>query len=255
MNLYKEHRINPGKPEMVLLHGWGMSSRVWGDFAEALAPFFSLTLIDLPGLGRSNDFPDPYTSDAVVDWVLADAPEKAIWVGWSLGGQIATLIAACYPARVDKLVTIASNPCFVARDDWECAMDEQTHQQFESGLAQSPAKTLSRFAMLQTQGALESKITLKHLKAVLSEEKPVALQQSLSLLREDVRPEFAKLTQPVLQLLGERDLLVPAGVAETCLAPEKCTVKVYPESGHLPFYSHQQQVVNDILSFVNGQTL
>ena len=50
--------------------------------------------------------------------VLRQAPDKAIWLGWSLGGLVASQIALTHPERVLALVTVASSPCFSARDEW-----------------------------------------------------------------------------------------------------------------------------------------
>lgn len=50
--------------------------------------------------------------------VLQQAPDKAIWLGWSLGGLVASQIALTHPERVQALVTVASSPCFSARDEW-----------------------------------------------------------------------------------------------------------------------------------------
>ncbi len=50
--------------------------------------------------------------------VLRQAPDKAIWLGWSLGGLVSK--AGCVnPSRAcQALVTVASSPCFSARDEW-----------------------------------------------------------------------------------------------------------------------------------------
>ncbi|WP_415895660.1 pimeloyl-ACP methyl ester esterase BioH [Neptuniibacter sp. PT34_22] len=252
VKLYKEYRENPGKPELVLLHGWGMTGQVWGPFADQLAEHFSLTIIDLPGLGRSQEFPTPYTLDAVLDLLVEQVPESAIWLGWSMGGQIAVAFADRFPARVDKLITIASNPCFVQRDDWPSAMDEVTHQAFEASLAQNQKKTLTRFIMLQTQGAEAGREILKALKKILSDVEHTAAEESLALLRLDQRPELKKLALPVLHLFGEVDHLVPNSAAEACKSVSGGKVVTYTGAGHLPFLSHQADVVADILGFVQG---
>ncbi len=253
MNLYTEYRENSGKPELVLLHGWGMSSQVWGEFAEKLAQYFSLTLIDLPGLGRSKEFPEPYTTDAVVEILSAHVPEKAYWLGWSMGGQIATAFAARYPQRVMKLVTLASNPCFVQREDWQSAMDEETHSQFENSLSVNVKKTLNRFIMLQTQGAEQSREILKRLKSLLTDIEHSAAELSLSPLREDVRSHLVSLPMPVLQLFGEKDLLVPVSAAESCTQLTGRESVTYAGAGHLPFLSQQEQVLGDVLQFLQEQ--
>lgn len=249
MSLWHEYREQADKPELVLLHGWGMSSAVWGSFAEALAEYFSLTLIDLPGLGKSKDYPEPYTTEAVVELLSGITPEKAIWLGWSMGGQIATAFAARFPERVSRLITVASNPCFVEREDWVSAMPEDTHSQFEQSLAANPDKTLVRFSMLQTQGAEQGKEILKMLRTLLADSDHAAPNVSLSPLREDVRGQLSGLSIPVLQLFGEKDLLVPASAAVGC---EKLTGQktiIYTGAGHLPFISHQAEVLDDVLAF------
>lgn len=249
MSLWIESRENPGKPEMVLLHGWGMSSAVWGAFADALSENFSLTLVDLPGLGKSRDYPKPYTTDAVVDLLGGHCPDQAIWLGWSMGGQIAVAFAERFPERVTKLITIASNPCFVERDDWPSAMLEKTHLQFEQSLSDNPDKTLVRFCMLQTQGAEKGKETLKMLRTLLADTTHTAPKESLSALRDDVRQQLGCLKLPILQLFGEKDLLVPASAAGGCERLTGQQTITYAGAGHLPFYSHQEQVLNDIMAF------
>ena len=253
MSLYFEYRENPGKPELVLLHGWGMGSDVWGEFADHLAKSFSLTLIDLPGLGRSTDFPSPYTTEAVIQSLLPIVPEKASWLGWSMGGQIAISFGARYPEKIEKLITVASNPCFVQRADWSCAMEEVTHQQFEQSLTVNIPKTLTRFAMLQTQGADLGRETLKMLKTLLAGIQHQAPVESLGLLREDVRYALSGLKVPVLQLFGEKDLLVPQAAAAQCAKLTGKSSIIYSGAGHLPFFSHMDEVLDDVTAFLSGK--
>ena len=250
--MWHQTRVNEGKPCIVLLHGWGMDSRVWGGFADALAEHFSLFLIDLPGLGRSDVVPSPYTTEAVAKALEGITPDKAIWIGWSMGGQIATAFAAQHPERVTQLITLASNPCFVQKNDWPCAMPQDAHGAFEKGIADNPAKTLTRFAMLQTQGADQGKDILKQLKTLHSDAQPTGLYESLAPLREDTRQALQSLSMPVLQIFGSEDKLVPVTAASACEALTAQPVVICEGAGHLPFLSHQTQVVDEILRFVGN---
>ncbi|EAR60837.1 alpha/beta fold hydrolase [Neptuniibacter caesariensis] len=250
MGLHVERVGGEGKPELVMLHGWGMNSSIWSGVVENLASNYSITLIDLPGLGRSVSYPEPYTSDGVIQMLADAAPEKASWIGWSMGGQLAIQFADRYPERVERLVTIASNPCFVQKPDWRSAMDEETHNAFEISLSENVAKTLSRFAMLQTQGAEAARDTLKQLKAALKVAEPSAPVESLGLLREDVRSQLSALKMPLLQMFGEKDLLVPVSAALECDALTSRASIVYPGAGHLPFISHQAELVSDLTRFL-----
>lgn len=251
IELYTVQRGNPEKPALVMLHGWGMNSDVWQSVLPLLEPHFSITLIDLPGLGQSPAL-DSFTFDLAVDALLASAPARAHWLGWSLGGQLAVAAAAKAPERVSALVMVASNPCFVAREDWASAMDTETYTGFKTALNENPAKTLTRFIMLQTQGAEAGRETLKLLKQLVKTDSPAALAPALTLLETDARSALAGLSQPVLLQFGEKDLLVPVAVAEGCaqLNPSAKT-SVFEGAGHLPFISHVDQWCGEVVSFLS----
>lgn len=249
---YFEQHGDSTKPALVLLHGWGMNAEVWRALVPALSEHFYLTLIDLPGLGRSYADPAQYSSAAVIEQLLTVAPPRAIWLGWSLGGQLALALAAAHPERVQALVMVASNPCFVQREDWAFAMAQETYQGFAQALSQSADKTLTRFIMLQTQGAEAGRETLKHLKEVLKAAPDnSALEASLRLLERDERAVLTQLQVPVMMQLGDKDLLVPVAVAEGCAVLNAAlTIRIYDGAGHLPFCSHPQQWLADLREFV-----
>ena len=56
-------------PDLVLLHGWGMNGGVWDETACALAPYFRVHCVDLPGHGASSD--ECCTLDATADALAA----------------------------------------------------------------------------------------------------------------------------------------------------------------------------------------
>jgi len=247
MSLYSAHYGNADGTPLVLLHGWGMHSGVWQPLLELLTDY-SVTVIDLPGLGRSSaTLPEPYTLDAVAELLAEVSPEQAVWLGWSLGGIVAMAFAQRYPQRVSKLVTLASSPCFVQRDDWAAGMDGQTFNEFESSLAQSPAKTLKRFNMLQVQGSVTARIDLKQLKAVLAEtEMPHVhgLLNSLALLQNDYRGLFSSIEHPALHILCQLDTLAPADIASqlAVICPQAETAML-PEKSHVPFLSSPDELL------------
>ena len=97
------------RTDLVLLHGWGMNSAVWSGFTRRLAERWRLTLIDLPGHGAS-----PYRGETVLqqwaDACLESAPQRAVWLGWSLGGLVALEAAlratGAFPAVVSYMVSV-----------------------------------------------------------------------------------------------------------------------------------------------------
>ncbi|WP_234879028.1 alpha/beta fold hydrolase, partial [Salmonella enterica] len=106
-----------GNCHLVLLHGWGLNAEVWHCIREELGSHFTLHLVDLPGYGRSSGF-GAMTLEEMTAQVAKNAPDQAIWLGWSLGGLVASQMALTHPERVQALVTVASSPCFSAREGW-----------------------------------------------------------------------------------------------------------------------------------------
>ena len=251
--LYNKQVGNPeGKP-LVLLHGWGMHSGVWQSLVELLENDFSITLIDLPGLGHSvNQLPQPYTLETVAEQVLEVAPEQAFWLGWSLGGVIATAVSVAQPERVTGLITLGSSPCFVERDGWPYGMAEAVYSQFESSLAEQPGKTLQRFNMLQTQGSATARNDLKLLKALLSEVKPTTqgLVDSLALLRGDYRSLFARVAVPQLSVLCQLDMMAPASLEQPLVeARPDLQVEVIEGYSHIGFLSDPLPLAEIVRNF------
>ncbi len=81
-----------------------------------LARILRCTLLTCPASGVAR-FGALSLAD-MAEAVLQQAPDKAIWLGWSLGGLVASQIVLTHPERVQALVTVASSPCFSARDEW-----------------------------------------------------------------------------------------------------------------------------------------
>ncbi len=243
---------------LVLLHGWGMNSAVWGGVAERLAENRRVILIDLPGHGGS-----PFTSErSLREWAdacLAVAPERAVWIGWSLGAQVALQVALDQPERVQKLISLAGTPRFVQGESWPHAMEDKTLGQFATSLRKDHRKTLERFLALQVRGSDEARTILRTLKIRLMERpgpQPTALETGLSLLKNvDLREDLAALQMPTLWLYGERDTLVPAAAADLLLAilPR---AEVYRIAGaaHAPFLSHQDETLALIETFLEGSS-
>ncbi len=242
--------------DLVLVHGWGMNAGVWTSLVALLAPDFRVTVIELPGHGDSDYDASLKSLD---DWstsLLNAAPERAAWLGWSLGGQLAMNAALLAPERVSALVMMASTPRFVLGEDWPHALPPDTLLQFSERLLANPAATLSRFLSMQVLGAEHERETLKQLKHAMQhrpEPKAGALLDGLRLLLEtDLRSSMADLRPPVLWLLGTRDALVPGGVANELpqLLPQ-AEIQVLDKAAHALFLSHPQDCGKLLLEFLH----
>lgn len=247
-------------PELVLLHGWGAHSGVWSSVLDELSASFRVSCIDLPGHGYSPYTPASMQSLAeLAEIVLAAAPPKASWLGWSLGGLVAQQAGMLATDRIEKLILVASTPSFVTRPAWLHAVAENVFRQFHADLIADARATLLRFIALQTRGSKQASADARLLRKLLLEPapEPAALEAGLELLtRADLRPEFAALTMPVLLLGGARDTLIPAAalavMAESLVDAQ---IRLIDSAGHAPFLSHRQQFVMAVKKFLDAKSI
>ncbi len=103
----------PGGRPVVLLAGLGLDHESWAGPAAALGRRHRVVRIDLRGTGRSDAPTTGYSLDRLALDVTAalehlDLADVAL-VGHSFGGQVALLVAATAPGRLNRLGLVCSN--------------------------------------------------------------------------------------------------------------------------------------------------
>ncbi|QMI03592.1 pimeloyl-ACP methyl ester esterase BioH [Citrobacter sp. RHB25-C09] len=243
-----------GNCHLVLLHGWGLNAEVWHCISEELSSHFTLHLVDLPGFGRSQGF-GAMTLAEMTEQVLKKAPEKAIWLGWSLGGLVASQLALSHPERVQALVTVASSPCFSAREGWP-GIKPEVLAGFQHQLSEDFHRTVERFLALQTMGTESARQDARALKkTVLALPMPPVdvLNGGLEMLKTvDLRESLKALTVPFLRLYGYLDGLVPRNVVPLLdeLWPQSES-QVFAKAAHAPFISHPDAFCQALVALKN----
>lgn len=248
------HDVRGQGPALVLLHGWAMHGGLFAPLVAALENDFELHLVDLPGHGRSREAGVALALDAAVDAVAACVPDRALWLGWSLGGLVALQAAATLPSRVRGVVMLAANPRFVRSEDWPAGMDPSVFRGFASELGRDYRATIDRFLMLEAQGSDHVREEIRLLRdEVFAHGEPRAdvLCDGLALLEDtDLRGALPALAMPSLWLAGRRDRLVSpeAMQAAAALAPGARFHEV-ARAGHAPFLTHAGEVADALRAF------
>lgn len=237
MDIYT-HAFGSG-PDLVLLHGWGLNSNVWKPLAKSLSLRYRVTLVDLPGHGKSPAGIDISDLAGICRLLREHLPDGATWIGWSLGGLIAMAFAIQYRQAVNRLIVVAGSPRFCAGEDWEFGVPEEELLQFSNALEKDPSAVLLSFLALQVSPNANGRATLKALRAAIREVdiNICALRQGLSLLEKtDLRSELLQLNIPVRFILGGRDRLVHQLTGEKMSAEMKnCRSSILKDSAHAPF--------------------
>lgn len=242
-------------PDLVLLHGWGMNGAVWHGIVPALASRYRVHLVDLPGFGNSPLAEGVgYNLPWLAEQVATVLPEKCHLLGWSLGGLVASQLALSHPERLHSLITVASSPCFMARDEWP-GIAPKVLTGFNQMLTGDFKQTIERFLAIQAMGSEHARDDIRQLRHWLAERPApqlAALEAGLGLLAEvDLRDELTPLSLPWLRIYGRLDSLVPK--ASIPLLDERYPASrsvVLEKASHAPFISHPQQFIEIIEHFV-----
>src|SRR4051794_25805262 len=107
MPLYREEA--GAGPVLVLLHAGICDSRMWQPQWEALSAAYRTIRVDLRGYGRSplDGVRRSFAGD-VADVLAEMAIDRAMFIGCSIGGQIALELALAQPGLVDRVVLVGA---------------------------------------------------------------------------------------------------------------------------------------------------
>ena len=246
-------------PALVLIHGWGLNGGVWLKIQTQLAQHFTIYCVDLPGFGYSHEYVVEADVTAWTDAVMAEIDEPAVWLGWSLGGLVATQAAIDFPEKVTGLITVDSSPLFAQTEKWP-GIKSNVMTMFTGQLVDDFELTLERFLAIQAMGSDSAKQDIKSLKNVLAT-RPLphktSLHDGLMLLNNvDLRSKLSEITMPFLRLYGRLDSLVPKRVISLVddLSPES-EKYIFDKASHAPFISHAEEFYDVIFQFLNQKTM
>jgi pimeloyl-[acyl-carrier protein] methyl ester esterase len=157
----------------------------WGGGAELLKPLHEALEQKGHSVERINIF--NVLNDDVLQQHVELAVKFDVIIGWSLGGQLATILINQIQqqyAEQKVLITLASNPCFVAQADWMTAMPVESFMQFKQSFEQDAITTLKRFGLLVCQGASSAKKDFIAMQKLIRPQPIALLRGGLQLLKQ-----------------------------------------------------------------------
>jgi pimeloyl-[acyl-carrier protein] methyl ester esterase len=243
---------------LVFIHGWGLNSAVWQPTIKILQQDVDIITVDLPGFGLNiNHKLNDYSLENVANEIQSAVGMPAIYVGWSLGGLVATQLALSFPEKVLACVTVASSPCFLSQEreasSWPGILPSVLTM-FYQQLAQDTKKTLEGFLKIQAMGSPNIRQDIKTIRNLVMQY-PVPTEQTLSdslklLEKVDLRNDLSRLTLPFLRLYGRLDSLVPkAAIAQIDDLLPNSDKHIFDKASHAPFISHGDEFNEVLLSW------
>ncbi|NWK81452.1 hydrolase [Acinetobacter sp. SwsAc4] len=226
----------------------------WGGGAELLKPLHEALEQKGHSVERINIF--NVLNDDVLQQHVELAVEYDVIIGWSLGGQLATILVNQIQqqyAEQKLLITLASNPCFVAQADWMTAMPVETFMQFKQSFEQDAITTLKRFGLLVCQGTSSAKKDFVAMQKLIRPQPIALLRDGLQLLEQLNLVEMYKNYQgKQLHVFAEYDALVPYQVMQKTkdlAANNSSIVSVEGASHGFPCFMVEQtvQIIEDFI--------
>jgi len=224
------YRVAGSGPALVLVHGLSGSGSWWRRNTPVLTKHFTVYSVDLVGYGSNRAFRPiriPQAARYIGEFIGALPPGCAHLLGHSMGGQIATHVAAEYPHRINRLVLASA-----------------------SGLVRADLlRMMLRLPSAGRYGRFDFMPTLAY--DALRAGPLNLLLSALDLLSNDVTDSLARIVSPTLLIWGEQDKLVPVAVGEAVnKALPSSRLEIIPHAGHVPMWDQPEQFNQLVLDFL-----
>lgn len=241
-------------PVVVLLHGFGGLSDVWKEIATTLAPNHRVIAYDLPGHGRSVDYPGGGPPKIAAKAVIGDLRSRGLAavhvVGHSMGGAIAILAALAAPDLVVSLTLVAPggmgeeiNAPLLRRFGAAHTMDDIAAclKEMSTPYAADPQSGASVLA--EARQSFEQQHKLAEIAALITRDG-----------KQGVIPKemLTSLAMPVSVLWGTEDLVLP--FAQTRNLPPNFEVKELSGAGHMLIEEAPGAIIEALLRQIEATT-
>ena len=251
--IYYEHYRGSGRP-VVLVHGWGMSVRVWDTVLPALlGAGHEVVSLDHRACGRSDKDFDTVSIDAIGSDVARLVNELSldgvVLNGWSLGGAVVVDAAAKLQDVGGLVLTGGATPKYLQGDGWAYGGTPDVLEQTLTMLSDTRPvflRALSEGVMHKPEPA-----TVEWMWEIFMQTSARADDALRDLGAIDQRKIMADLSIPALVVHGVHDAIVPYDIGREAaqLLPNGRLVD-FAESGHAPFLEETAKYRSELLGFL-----
>ncbi|WP_132053785.1 alpha/beta fold hydrolase [Pseudocnuella soli] len=262
---YKDY--GSGRP-VVLIHGWPLSKDMWEYQIDDLVDAgLRVVKYDRRGFGKSDKPWNGYDYDTLTDDLHAVVEgldlKDAVLVGFSMGGGEAVRYLSRYGTeRVSGLVLVSAvTPYLVKTPDNPEGVDESVFAEMMEQLKKDRIAFLDDFGKKFFSVSLMhhpvSAPLLEYYRSLAAVALPRATQQcAISFAQTDFRNDVQNINIPTLIIHGDDDKTVPieASSERTAKMIAGAEFKVYDGAPHGLFYTHREQLNEDLINFCRKGT-
>jgi pimeloyl-ACP methyl ester carboxylesterase len=246
------------RPVVFMLHALGGSARAWEAVSASLGTEFDVVAIDLPGFGQAQDASDLTVAGMVrhvADIVRSTEAARWLLVGHSMGGKVASIIAARALAGEAGLFGLAGVVLLAGSPPSPEPMDEHRRQRMIALAAHGSlnAAAARSFVDDNVGSALPppaDRVALEDLQRTSSHAWRAWFERGS---REDWSQEVGTLDVPALIIVGgaDGDLGEAGQRATNAIVYPRASLAVEPGAGHLLPLERPKEVAEAIARFWN----
>jgi 2-succinyl-6-hydroxy-2,4-cyclohexadiene-1-carboxylate synthase len=222
---------------LVLLHGFGSTHRLWDGVIARLQPERYIPLaLDLPGHGTQAGATPPITFDGCVAGLLTRSPRRFALAGYSMGGRVALHVALASPERVSRLVLVSAT---AGMEDYaERASRREHDRRLADEIEHGPIEDFVERWRRQPMFAHDPPELDARARSEMMPNRPAGIAAALrGIGTGEMRPLWARLRElemPVTVVVGERDAKFRATAARMAALLPHAQLVVAPGGHVLP---------------------
>ncbi len=240
---------------LLLVHGFPVDRRVWRPQVPVLSRHCRVLALDLPGHGDSTPTGE-YTMESLArlleGFLDTLGVERAVLLGYSMGGSVALEFSRTYPKRLYSLILYASR---AVADSEEEAVTREALAEVASLLESQPIVVeevmldlVSADAAIAAGGPVTEAV-----REMVGDTPRLTFKQGLLALarRPDYTPTLSSIPCPTLVVVGERDTVTPPAAAQDMVARiPGARLVVLPGAGHFANLDSPQEFNRTVLDFL-----
>jgi pimeloyl-ACP methyl ester carboxylesterase len=249
----------PNGHTVVLLHGMNFYGEYWTGTIEVLRKEgFRVVVPDQVGFGRSTKAVIPYNlSDMAANTrklLETLGIQKAIIVGHSMGGMVATRFGLLYPDVAEKLVLYNQIGLTDARLERPPASVDATYKSLLNQTYDSVYQGLARYFPSGMKPEYERYVKIQYGWSLSGNWPQAAMVRALAqqMVYEDpVVYDWAHIKVPTMELGGDKDgANFPQLAKRVCDTIPKCELVLLPGIGHVPHFEAPDMFYKALLKFL-----
>jgi pimeloyl-ACP methyl ester carboxylesterase len=250
------YRIFGNGEPVVLIHGFGEHSAIWGGLTGELSKDYKLIIPDLTGSGRSTGNLETLSMDTMAEHIneilKKENIDKCYIIGHSMGGYITLAFAEKYAYKLKGLGLFHST-VFADSDEKKAGRLKNIEFIRKHGsakfLEQATPNLFSEYTKQNHPGLIEETINLySNFSAIAL----IAYTQAMK-DRPDRSEVLKKFQNPVLLIIGEFDTAIPIEQSlKMCKIADFAYIYIGARSGHMGMLEEPEFCLKAIRDFLSG---